>query len=67
MATRKETVALEEAKEQVRRVCVRLGLLHLSFAKTLVEELGEKKGKELVLKVIKDYGIGIGEEVEVKL
>ena len=64
MATRKETVTLEEAKQQVRKVCVRLGLLHLSFAKTLVEELGEKKGKELVLKAIKDYGTRIGEEVK---
>lgn len=64
MNTRKETVALEEAKEQVRRVCTRLGLLHLSFAKTLVEELGEKKGKELILQAIKDYGTRIGEEVK---
>lgn len=59
-----ETVALEEAKEQVRRVCRRLALLHLSFAKTLVEELGEKKGQQMVLKAIKDYGIRIGEEVK---
>ena len=64
MTTREETVALEEAREQVRRVCVRLGLLHLSFAKTLVEELGEKKGKQLVLKAIKNYGIRIGEEAK---
>ncbi|MBA7501206.1 hypothetical protein ES704_03968 [subsurface metagenome] len=64
MNTRKETATLEEAKEQVRRVCTRLGLLHLSFAKTLVEELGEKKGKQLVLKAIKDYGTRIGERVK---
>jgi hypothetical protein len=64
MNNKKETVALEEAKEQVRRVCTRLGLLHLSFAKTLVEELGEKKGKQLVLKAIKDYGTRIGKQVK---
>jgi len=64
MTTRKETVTLEEAKEQVRKVCVRLGLLHLSFAKTLVEELGEKQGEELVLKAIKDYATRIGEGVK---
>jgi len=64
MTTREETVALEEAKEQVRKVCVRLGLLHLSYAKILVDELGEKKGKELVLKAIKDYGIRVGERVK---
>ena len=61
-----EAVPLEEAKEQVRRVCVRLGLLHLSFARTLVEELGEEKGKELALKAIKDYGRRIGEEARSK-
>lgn len=64
MTTRKETVALEEAKERVRKVCVRLGLLHLSFAKILVKELGKSKGKELVLKAIKDYATRIGEQVK---
>ena len=64
MATKEKTVTLEEAKEQVRKVCVRLALLHISFAKTLVNELGEKKGEELILKAIKDYGIRIGEEVK---
>ena len=64
MDTKEETVTLEEAKEQVRKVCVRLALLHISFAKTLVNELGEKKGEELILKAIKDYGIRIGEEVK---
>lgn len=62
MNKKKKTVALEEAKEQVKRVCFRLGLLHLSYAKALVEELGEKEGKRLVLKAIKDYGARIGEK-----
>ena len=64
MTNSRETVALEEAREQVSKVCRRLGLLHLSFARTLVEELGEKKGKQLVLKAIKDYGTRIGEELK---
>lgn len=63
MNTKEKTVALEEAKEQVRRVCIRLGLLHLSYAKALVEELGDKEGKRLILKAIKDYGVRIGEQV----
>lgn len=62
MANNKKTVPLEEAREQVRKVSARLGLLHIAFAKTLVDELGEKKGKELILKAIKDYGVRIGEE-----
>jgi hypothetical protein len=67
MTTGKETVTLEEAREQVSKVCRRLGLLHLSFAKILVEELGEKKGKELVLKAIKDYGTRVGDEARAKV
>jgi len=59
-----ETVSIGEAKEQVRRVSVRLALLHLCFAKTIVEELGETKGEKLVLKAIKDYGKRIGEKVK---
>ena len=62
--TEEEMVTLEDAKEQVRRVCVRLGLLHLSFAKTLVKEVGEKKGKQLILKAIKDFSTRIGEEAK---
>lgn len=64
MTAGNKTVALKEAEEEVRKVCVRVGLLHLSFAQTLVEELGEKKGEELVLKAIKVYGTKIGERIK---
>ncbi len=57
-------MTLEEAKEQVSKVCRRLALLHLSFVKTLVGELGEEKGKRLILEAIKDYGTRIGAEVK---
>jgi len=63
-AQERNMVPFEEAKEQVRKVCIRLGLLHLSFAKTLISQLGEKEGKQLILKAIKDYGIRIGEEIK---
>lgn len=66
MTASQETVSLEEAREQVGKVCRRLGLLHLSFAKTLIAELGEEKGRHLVLKAIKDYGTRIGHEVKGK-
>jgi len=59
-------VTLDDAKEQVRKVCERLALLHFSYAKTLQRELGEKKGKELVLKAIKHYGMTIGQKVKAK-
>lgn len=60
MSADKEMVPLDDAKEQVRRVSRRLALLHLSFARTLVDEFGGEKGRELILKAIKDYGIRIG-------
>ena len=60
---KEEKVPLKEAAEQVARVCRRLAMLHLAFAKTLVAEFGEEKGKQLILKAIKQYGISIGEEV----
>ncbi len=37
-------------------VTQRLALLHLAFCKTLVEEYGWWRGKELILKSIKRYG-----------
>ncbi len=61
--TVKETIPLEEAKRAVELTARRLGLLHLSFARILVDELGEKKGKELIMQAIEDYGKRIGQEV----
>jgi len=61
-------INIEDAKKQVEKVCKRMALLHLAYAKTIIRELGEEKGKKLVLKAIKDYGLRIGrgvkEEVE---
>jgi len=58
-----QMVTLKEAEEQVRRVCVRLALLHYAFTKTLVDELGDERGKQLAMNAIKHYGTMIGEEV----
>jgi hypothetical protein len=60
----KEIVTLQEAKEQVGIALTRAALLHLAFAKTLVEEFGEQKGKELVLRAIMEYGRRVGERVK---
>jgi L-2-amino-thiazoline-4-carboxylic acid hydrolase-like protein len=54
-------VPMDEAAEQVRVTAVRLALMHIAFARTLVEELGEKKGKETALKAIMEYGRMVGE------
>lgn len=60
-AEKQETISLEKAKKEVEITSRRVALLHLSYAKTLIEELGEKKGTVLIMKAIKDYGVRIGE------
>ena len=60
-------VPLEEAKEQVARVCRRLGLLHYAFSKTLVEALGDERGRQAAMKAIKLYSTMIGEEARKKV
>ncbi len=67
MAKKQEMVTLEEAREQVRKVCRRLGLLHLAYAKTIIDEVGEEKGTQLVLEAIKNYALIVGEEVKKKV
>jgi hypothetical protein len=57
-------VPLTEAAEQVRKACERLALLHYAFAKTLVDELGDDKGRQMVMNAIKLYGVMVGEEVK---
>ncbi|MGD0159080.1 MAG: L-2-amino-thiazoline-4-carboxylic acid hydrolase [Candidatus Bathyarchaeia archaeon] len=59
-ATNEGAIPLEEAKKEVEISTRRLALLHLSYAKTLIQELGEEKGKRLIMKAIKDYGACIG-------
>ena len=58
-----EKVALEDARDQVRKVCERLALLHYAFTRTLVDELGEEKGRRTAMNAIKLYSKMIGERV----
>lgn len=62
MSNNKKQIAHDEAAREIEIACKRIALLHLSYAKTLIEELGEKKGVELIAKAIKDYGFKIGEK-----
>lgn len=59
-----KTISLDEAKREVEVTSRRLALLHLSYAKTLIEELGEERGRTLIAKAIKNYGIRIGEKTK---
>lgn len=54
----------KEAVKEVEMTSKRIALLHLAYAKTLVNELGSEKGKKVILKAIKYYGKLIGEEVK---
>lgn len=63
MSSEKEkTIPLEDAEEEVAIVSRRLALLHLSYAKTLINEFEEEKGKSIILKAIKEYGKRVGEK-----
>jgi len=61
MEEKTETVTIEQAAEEVRVAIIRLALMHLSYAKTIVKELGKQKGKEIIIKAITEYGARIGE------
>lgn len=56
-----EKIDKKEAAKQIETLSKRIALLHLSYAKTLTEELEEEHGKQLILKAIKRYGKHIGE------
>jgi len=58
---KEEMVPLREAENEVKVVTQRLALLHLAYAKTLVEEFGWDKGKLLILRAIKEYGLRVAD------
>ncbi len=60
-------ISLRDAEEQVRKVCYRLGLLHACFARTLSDELGDERAREIILKAIKDYSIQVGRQVKARV
>lgn len=64
MTGKEEVVSVKEATREVEIAITRLALLHLSFSKTLVEELGEEKGKELIIRSVLEYGKRVGERVK---
>jgi hypothetical protein len=63
MTDDQKRVSAAEARKAVRDISRRVGLLHMCYARTLVNELGEERGRELIKKAIWDYGTKIGERV----
>jgi hypothetical protein len=62
----KEMISKEEASEQVLSIINRLALMFYCFSNTLIKELGEEKGKEIVKKAIYLYGERVGKRVKEK-
>lgn len=59
-------IAREEARKQVWSIIDRLALLHYAFAKVLIAELGEEKGRTLIKEAIQAYGEIVGKRVREK-
>ena len=57
-------VLINEAENEVKVVTQRLALLHLAYAKTMVEEFGWDRGKQLVLDSIKRYGLYVADRTK---
>ena len=56
-----ETIPKTEALAQILTSVERLAMLYYHFATTLVDELGEERGKALIRKAIEAYGTEVGE------
>lgn len=61
MNNEKDVVPAYQARKAVQDITRRVGLLHMCYARTLVDELGGEKGRELIKKAIWAYGTKIGE------
>ena len=51
----------EEALEGARNMARRLALLHMAYARTLADALGEEAGRALIGRAVRAYGERIGE------
>jgi len=59
-----EVVPLGEATKAVRSIARRAALLHISYARGIIDALGEEKGMRLISRIIKNYAVRIGEKVK---
>ena len=66
MNENEEMITRKEALRQINLAVRRAALLYHYFASTLVEELGEERGTELIKKVIEAYGNHIGHTAQEK-
>ena len=64
MNQKEESVPIGEARKAVQDMARRVALLHMSFARVLVDEFGEERGRVLVRRAIWRYGAMIGERTK---
>lgn len=60
----KDGISKEQAFNEVLSIIRRTALLHYCYAKTLIEEFGGERGKELISKAIQSYGEEVGRKVK---
>ena len=63
---KKEMISKDEAFSQLKSMITRTALIHYAFTKTIIDELGKEKGKELAKKAIRLYGEMVGKKVREK-
>jgi hypothetical protein len=66
-ANSENLVSRDEARQAIEDMSRRVGLLHICYARILVDELGEERGKELIKKAIWRYGTRIGQRTKARV
>lgn len=61
------TIPYDEAREAVLAMARRVALLHMAYSRTLVDELGEERGRTLIERAIRAYGCHIGERTRARV
>jgi len=64
--SKQEMLTKDDAVAQIKLALRRAALIYHYFAKTLVEDLGEERGGELIKKAIESYGSHVGCEARRK-
>jgi len=58
-----QQVPIDEAGHEVALASRRVALLHIAYARMLVDEFGPERGREMIVEAIRAYGQRIGDEV----
>jgi len=59
-----DIVTINDVEKALQSTSRRIALIHMAYAKVIIEELGDEKGMRLISKAIKNYGVRIGEKTK---